>query len=221
LSNSFSPAEPRLGIQYDLGHNQLIAFGTGLHSQQQTLYLYFYRLQDSLNQPLPPHNVEMDFTQSLHFVGSYSKLFANHVYIKSEIYYQHLFNVPVEKMPSSFSLINTGVGFSRFFPDTLVNTGTGTNYGIELTVQRFFYRQYFFMFTGTLFNSTYKGSDGISRNSDFNAQYVANLLGTKEFSIGKQKKNTLGIGGKITVEGGHWYGPVDTIESEIEKGSDL
>jgi len=159
----------------------------------------------------------MGFTRSLHFVGSYSKLFAGHFHIKTEAYYQYLFDVPVEKNSSSFSLINTGVGFSRFFPDTLENTGTGYNYGIELTLERFFYRQYFLMFTGTLFNSQYKGSDGVWRNSDFNAQYIANLLGTKEFSVGKKKKNTLGLGGKFTMEGGHWYGPVDTVESEMQK----
>ncbi|MFI5135577.1 MAG: carboxypeptidase regulatory-like domain-containing protein, partial [Chitinophagales bacterium] len=207
LSNSSSYFEPRFGIQYDLGHDQLIAFGTGLHSQQQNLYLYFYRLQDSTNHPLPPHNLDMDFTRSFHLVGSYSKLIAKHYYILAEAYYQYLFNVPVYNYPSSFSLINTGVGFSRFFPDTLVNKGVGYNYGIEFTLQRFFYKQYFFMFTGTLFNSKYKGSDGVWRNSDFNAQYIVNLLGTKEFSIGKEKKNTLGIGFKLTTEGGHWYGP--------------
>ena len=85
LSNSISPFEPRLGIQYDLGHDQLIAFGTGLHSQQQNLYLYFYRLQDSLNHPLTPHNLNMDFTRSFHLVGSYSKLFAKHFYLKTEV----------------------------------------------------------------------------------------------------------------------------------------
>ncbi|MBA2423252.1 MAG: TonB-dependent receptor, partial [Chitinophagales bacterium] len=215
LNNSLSPFEPRIGIQYDLGNNQLIALGTGLHSQQQNMYLYFYRLQDSLNHQLPPHNLNMDFTKSLHLVTSYSKLFAQHFYLKAELYYQHLFNVPVTKVPSSFSLINTGVGFSRFFPETLVNEGTGTNYGAEITLQRFFYKQYFFMITGSLFNSRYKGSDGVWRNSDFNAQYVMNVLGTKEWTI--SKKHTFGLGGKITYEGGHWYGLVDTVLSEIQK----
>ncbi|MEO6167122.1 MAG: TonB-dependent receptor [Chitinophagales bacterium] len=215
LSKSLSLLEPRFGIQYDPGHDQLIAFGTGLHSQQQNLYLYFYRKQDAFNHPLPPHNIDMGFTQSLHFVGSYTKLFSQHYLLKTEVYYQYLFDVPVTVTSSSFSLINTGVGFSRFFPDVLANEGTGINYGAEITLQRFFYKQYFFMFTGSFFNSTYKGSDGVTRNSDFNAGYVMNLLGTKEWTVAK--KNTLGIGAKITYEGGHWYGPVDTLQSEIQK----
>ena len=215
LSNSASYFEPRFGIKYDLGNNQIIAFGTGLHSQQQNLYLYFYRLQDSTNHPLPPHNLDMGFTRSLHFVGSYSRLIAQHYYLLAEAYYQRLFDVPVNDYSSSFSLINTGVGFSRFFPDTLTNEGSGYNYGLELTLQRLFYKQYFFMITGTLFNSKYKGSDDVLRNTDFNTQYILNLLGTKEWTV--LKKNTIGAGGKMTFEGGHWYGPVDTLESEQQK----
>jgi len=45
------------------------------------------------------------------------------------VYYQYLFDVPVTITSSSFSLINTGVGFSRFFPDGLRYEGTGINYG--------------------------------------------------------------------------------------------
>src|SRR4030095_10322626 len=121
LSKSVSAFEPRIGVQFDLGHNQLLAFATGLHSQQQNLYLYFYRLQDSTNHPLPPHNLDMGFTHSLHFVGSYSRLVAQHYYLLTQTYYQRIFDVPINDYSSSFSLINTGVGFSRFFPDTLTN----------------------------------------------------------------------------------------------------
>jgi hypothetical protein len=47
-------------------------------------------------------------------------------------------------------------------------------------------------------------------------------LAQKEFSRGTEKKNTLGIGGKTTYEGGLWYGPVDNQrKSENQKGSDL
>ena len=98
-----------------------------------------------------------------------------------------MYNIPVTISPSSFSLINMGSGFSRIFPDSLENTGTGTNYGVELTVQKFFDKSYFFMFSGTLYESKYVGSDGIERNTSFNGNYVANLLLGKEFKLGKNK----------------------------------
>jgi hypothetical protein len=40
-----------------------------------------------------------------------------------------------------------GGGFQRFFPDSLQNTGTGTNYGIELTVQKYFDKTFFHPFS--------------------------------------------------------------------------
>ncbi len=45
---------------------------------------------------------------------------------------------------------------SEFFldrMDSLVNDGTGVNYGIELTIEKFMNRNYFFLVTASLFNS--------------------------------------------------------------------
>ena len=61
-----------------------------------------------------------------------------------EVTFQYVYNVPVELNPSSFSLINMGSGFARFFPDSLKNTGTGYNYGLEVTVQKYFDKSFFF-----------------------------------------------------------------------------
>jgi len=119
--------------------------------------------------------------------------------------------VPVETQPSSFSLVNTGADFSRFFPDTLKNTGLGNNYGLELTVLKSFSHKWYAMFTGSLFQSRYEGSDGIWRNTDFDGMYAINFVCSKEFVF--KNKNTFEIGGKVTLVGGRWYGPVDTVAS--------
>lgn len=118
---------------------------------------------------------------------------------------------------SSFSLLNQGSGFARFFPDSLQNTGTGRNYGIELTIEKFFSRHYYFMFTSSLFNSTYTGSDNISRNTDFNGRFATNLLAGTEYNIGKSKRTVFFDGIKITWAGGRRYGIVDTTKSNLEQ----
>lgn len=214
LSNSFSPAEPRAGLSWQLNAGQSLNAGVGLHSQIQPPYMYFYSLQDANSQP-QLHNLGMDFTKSLHYVVSYSKMLTSHIRFKSEVYYQQLYNIPIEKKPSSFSLINTGAGFSRFFADTLVNEGKGRNYGVEFTLERGFSGGYFFMLTSSLFESKYRGSDGVLRDTDFNGNYAANALFTKEWTIGKE--NLLGVGGKLTTAGGRRYGPADRQASEREK----
>jgi outer membrane receptor protein involved in Fe transport len=151
----------------------------------------------------------MDFTRSHHFVSSYDQSITKELRIKAEIYYQYIFNVPVELNHSSaFSLLNMGSGFERFFPDELINTGTGENYGIELTVEKTFHKNYFFLLTGSLYDSKYKGSDGILRNTDFNGNYSSRVMAGTEQKIGKGN-TSLNFGGGITYAGGRRYSPVN------------
>ncbi|HRP54177.1 MAG TPA: TonB-dependent receptor, partial [Fluviicola sp.] len=112
---------------------------------------------------------------------------------------------------SSFSMINQGSGFARFFPDTLKNTGTGQNYGIELTMQKFFSKSFYVLATVSVYDSKYRGSDGILRNTSYNGLYTANVLAGKEFKIGT--KHIIGIGAKVTVAGGKRYGYVDLTKT--------
>ncbi len=212
LSNSVSPAEPRLGWKYRFGKNQSVFAGAGLHSQTQPYYTYTYQRYTSDGRTVL-HNKNMDFTKSIHTGIGYEKSFKKGFNVRSEAYYQYLYNVPVTNYPSSFSLINQGSGFARFFPDTLVNEGTGVNYGIELTVQKYFDKSFYFLFSGTLYDSKYTGSDGIQRNTSYNGRYVANLLGGKEWKIGERQ--TIGAGLKITVAGGKRYGYVNLAQSQL------
>ena len=208
LSNSVSFIEPRLGWKMNLNKGQSIFAGGGMHSQTQPMYTYTYHLQGTSNM----HNKNMDFTRSIHSGLGYEKAFKNKLNIRTETYYQYVYNVPVEIHPSSFSLINMGSGFARFFPDSLKNTGIGYNYGIEVTVQKYFDKSFFFMFSGTLYDSKYRGSDGVLRNSSFNGHYIGNILAGKEFQL--TEKNSISLGFKVTYAGGKRYGYVDLNKSK-------
>ena len=118
-------------------------------------------------------------------------------------------------------MANTGSGFSRFFPDNKsVNSGTGYNYGLELTVEKFFSKGYYGLFTSSLYSSTYVGSDGVERNTAFNGRYVFNLLGGKEWKVGKDNRNALSADLKFTNAGGRAYTPID-LESSIATGREV
>lgn len=214
FSNSLSPAEPRLGWKWRMRKSQSISAGAGLHSQTQPLYTYSYQQPDAAgNQVL--HNKNMDFTKSVHSALSYEKYFKGNLQVRTEVYYQHLYNVPVDVRPTAFSLINQGSGFQRFFPDSLQNTGTGRNYGIELTIQKFFNKSFFFLVTGSLYQSKYKGSDGIERNTSYNGNYATNFLAGKEFRL--SEKQSISAGFKLTWAGGRRYGYVDRTASELRR----
>ncbi len=190
--------EPRAGMSYSLNNRMSIDAGIGLHSQVQPYYLYYYLNSD---------NLDMGLSKSLHFVLGYNYRITPSLRIKTEAYFQHLFNIPVDKEPSSFSLVNAGSGFSRLFPGNLVNEGIGRNYGIEFTLEKFFSNQYYFLVTASLFDSKYQGSDGIWRNTTYNGQFALNGLFGYEFIL--TPNLNLSLGAKATFIGGRWYGDVD------------
>ncbi|MEY4974156.1 MAG: hypothetical protein RLZZ55_944 [Bacteroidota bacterium] len=210
LTNSISPFEPRLGWKYKMDNGQAVFAGGGLHSMIQPYYTYAYKVLPG--QAMGPNsNMKMDFSRSAHSGIGYEKSFNKGFNIKTEAYYQYLYNIPVTVAPSSFSMINVGSGFSRLFVDELQNTGDGYNYGLELTVQKYFDKTFFFLFSGTVYNSQYRGSDMVWRNTSYNGNYVVNLLGGKEFKVGE--RSIIGIGGKVTAAGGKRYGLVDVQTS--------
>jgi hypothetical protein len=221
LSNSLSPAEPRVGWKYRMKGDQSIFAGAGLHSQTQPYYTYAYDPDNDGN----AHNLKMDFSRSLHSGIGYEKSFGPGLNFKTEAYYQYLYNLPINSMSNSFSLVNAGGGFSRVFPnDTLVNSGKGINYGLEFTLQKYFSKSFFFMVSASIYDSKYLASDGIWRNTsykgsniskDIDLSYVWNVLAGKEFKIGK--KQVIGVGTKITRAGGRRYGLVDIAQTEDKK----
>lgn len=212
LNNQYA-VEPRIAINYKLKENQTLSVGYGLHNQVQPYGMYFYK--NKLNPAASETNRNLEFTRSNHFILGYDVAAKNDIRIKTEVYYQHLSNVPIERKISSYSVMNYGSGFYNDYRENLVNKGTGYNYGIEFTLEKFFSNNYYFLLTASLFNSKYKGSDGIERNTSFNGNYVVNALGGYELKL----KNNLSIlfDAKFTIAGGLHYTPIDLEASAINK----
>ncbi|MCF8245386.1 MAG: TonB-dependent receptor [Saprospiraceae bacterium] len=207
--------EPRLAVNYHLTPSQTLNLGYGLHSQMQPMPMYFLQV------PLPDGsqirtNENMEFTRSNQFVLGYDLKVGGDWRVKAETYYQALGNVPVESTSGSFSMLNVGADFG--FPEEqfLVNKGTGNNYGAELTIEKFFSRGYYVLVTGSVFDSKYKGSDGVERNTAFNNKYTLNFLAGKEVKIGKDKRNALTFDTKFTTAGGRYLTPIDLAASIAE-----
>lgn len=204
--------EPRANIQYKINSSHIVGAGYGLNSQAQSIYTYFVQTPTANGVELTNNN--LDFTRSHHYVVTYDWFITNNIRLKVEAYYQQLQNVPVEIRPSSYSAINSGASFVPDDEDSLVNNGTGRNYGTEVTLEKFFSNRYYFLVTGSLFDSKYKGSDGIERNTAFNTGYVLNMLGGKEFALGK-KGNVLSLNIKASTIGGRYVTPIDIQTSRL------
>jgi hypothetical protein len=215
LNNSTS-VEPRVGLKYQLNEKNSLSLGYGMHSQMQPLDAYFYRSLNT-NGTYDQTNKDLGFTNSQHFVLGYDLLPARDWRVKIETYYQTLSNIPVTQTSSSYSMLNSGASFNPIEQGFLTNAGTGTNYGVELTIEKFYSKGYYALLTGTLYESKYKGSDGVLRNTAFNGKYVYNALVGKEFKLGKQKRNSFSIDVKLTQAGGRFYTPVDLEKSQMAK----
>ena len=183
----------------------------GLHSNLQPILTYFYQTRNP-NGSYALTNKNLGFTRSHHFVVGYERSLTENVRLKVETYYQSLFNVPVERTPSYYSVLTEGADFAPTDKGNLVNEGTGRNYGVEMTLEKYFSNSYYFLVTGSLFESKYEGSDGIERNTPFNGKYVLNLLAGKEFKIGR-RENILSINWKVTTAGGRFVRPIDLARS--------
>jgi hypothetical protein len=208
--NNTNSIEPRWNIKYQFRKNQSIAFGAGLHSQLQPLEVYFYQTKNASGDG-ELTNKNLDFTKSAHAVLGYDINITRQLRLKVEAYGQYLYNAAVEKTPSSFSMLNAGADFYFPYKTNLVNDGKGYNYGLELTLERFLDKGYYFLITGSLFDSKYKASDGIWRNTAFNSNFTTNFLGGREIKL--TSKTSFGIDTKFTIAGGQRYTPFDLAGS--------
>lgn len=220
LLNASQAPELRLGLKFEINKKQTLSFGAGMHSQVQPLYLYFATAKTSSGNI--ETNKNLDFTKAIHAVLAYDINVFNSVRIKTELYYQYMYNVPVRSRKDYFSAINLGADFNSPNVDSLVSKGKGENYGIEFTIEKFYSKGYYFLITGSLFQSKYVGSDNVYRNTAYNGNYVFNVLGGKEFKI--KEKHILALDVKLTYAGGKRYVPVDLAASiafgdEVRDGS--
>jgi len=96
----------------------------------------------------------------------------------------------------------------------LDNSGTGRNLGVELTLEKFFSNNYYFLVTGSFFDSKYTDGQGRTFNTAFNTNYVVNALVGAEWPIGKKKQHALFGDIKFALAGGNRTTPVDVAASD-------
>lgn len=198
--------EPRAALKYQLNPQHAVALAYGLHSRREKLDYYF--VEKEINGKTAS-NRYLDFTKAHHFGLTYDWNITPILHLKVEPYYQHLFHIPVEEN-SSFSIIN----YEEFYLDRiLVNKGLGRNYGIDVTLEQYMKNGFYYMITGSLFSSKYKGGDGIWRNTRLNKGYTLNLLGGKEWMMGRSKQNVFSLNARLFFQGGGCYTPIDEARS--------
>ncbi|MBX2921191.1 MAG: TonB-dependent receptor [Chitinophagaceae bacterium] len=209
MNHAFS-IDPRLGIQYKLTSRHIVGLGYGRHRQMEDLRIYM--VEKKINNQTYYPNKNLDIARAHHFIFSYDWLISSSLRLKIEPYYQLLQKVP-GIADSSYSMINFRQDWT--FSDSLGNNSRGRNVGIDFTLERFLQKNYYFLITGSLFDSKYKAPDGRWRNTRYNKSYAINLLGGKEFIT--QKGHVWGVNLRFNYIGGERYSPVDKEKTLAEK----
>jgi len=202
--------EPRMGATYQINNRHRLGVGYGLHAQVPPTRVYFRQVESPDGVAHNP-NQDLGMTKAHHFVLSHDLQLTEFLHLKTEVYYQQIYDVPIGVKPNSYSLLNFGANFELGFPDSLVNGGTGQNYGVEFTLEHFMKEGFYFLSTFSLYESLYRGSNNEQFGTAFNGNYTINVLGGKEFSLGKKedKARSLILDGRVTLNGGQRYTPVD------------
>ncbi|HSI76851.1 MAG TPA: TonB-dependent receptor [Lunatimonas sp.] len=204
--------EPRSSMRLDLPRSQALTAGIGQHSKMTSLPNYFARIASSQGGTSMP-NTGLDLLKARHLVVGYENKLGDQLFLKIEAYHQYLYNIPIEpNSQSSYSLLNQ----DDLWTDRLLeNEGRGENYGMEFTLERFFDDGYYFLITGSVFESTYVAGDKIWRNSRFNGNYMGNLLFGKEFKLtnSTEKVRVLSLNGRTALLGGRRLLPIDVAAS--------
>ena len=216
--NKAVSVEPRLAFRYQVRPDQAFTLGAGMHSKTEALMTYLAQDVDAQGNVFQP-NEKLGFTRAAHVVLGYERMLAEDLQLKVEAYYQHLYDLPVENIPtSSYCNCNTVEWFTN---RALVNKGIGFNRGVELSMEKFFTRGYHFMATASFSETKYKALDGEWHNSRFNLGTVANVLAGKEWKLGaaKGKDRTITSGFRYSVQGGQYRTPID-LQASIAMGEE-
>ena len=187
--------EPRVSVQYKTSASSTLSLAYAINSRKESTDTYFVK---------EASNENLGLTRSHHISMSFAQRLGENAMLKIEPYWQWLFDVPVEQ-GTTYSILN----HSNFFQDrALVNEGAGRNYGIDLTLERYLKDGFYGMLTATLFKSEYRDAQGQWHHSRQDRGWITNILGGKEWMVGKNKKNVFGVNGRLTLMGGDRYTPI-------------
>lgn len=198
--NNATAIEPRALIDFHLNKTSSLQLSYSLTSQTQLPQVYTAEANQNLG-----------LTKTHHLDAGYSKQFANDLSIRSNVFYQQLFDVPIEMTESDFSTLNLLDGFA---PGYLVNEGKGENYGVDVTVEKQFFRKNYFLVGASYYESKYVGGDGAWRDTRFNGNYTASVIHGKEWSK-PEKRRAISLNTRVLYLGGLRYAPVDEFTSAM------
>ncbi len=214
--------EPRFSLEWKLHKKHTINFGTGLHSKIEFLPFYMAKFSNhhlTTFYKKENFNKDVELTKSFQISASYIyKPFKNFTF-KIEPYLQYHFDVPIYKLPVIrrygdifnpqyyydtiyHSTLNSSLEYYNYKLD---NDGTGLNYGLELTAQKHFAKNYYFILASSFYRTFFKTHKKQTwQPTVYDGLFTFSASTGKDFKIGKQKKNTISLNARFLWSGGYF-----------------
>ncbi len=208
LNNSYS-IEPRVSYTQKIGKMHQVSLAYGLHGKALPFGNYHYTEVDVFGNDYKP-NWDLKMIKSHHVIASYDINFLKNYHIKVEPFFQYMFDVPVGVGENStFSLLNGREGFTN---QKLVSDGTGMNYGVDVSFEKYYTKNWFMMFNAGVFQSTYTPKDGKTYNTFYDNRFGLSAMAGYEHPF-KKNSSSLELGTRIQYSGGFRGTPIDKIAS--------
>ena len=209
--NNTNSIEPRLGIKYQLTTKSSISLAYGLHSSMVPIGSYFTQFPSFIGIVSQP-NLDLELIKSHHIVLAFDQNFANNMRFHAEAYFQSLFDVPIGiDNDSTYSTLNDIEGYAT---QILVSQGTATNYGLDVSVEKYFSQGAFFLISASIFESTYKPINGKTYSTRYNSNFAGTFMGGKEWIF--KNNSVLQFGLKLLFNAGERMTPL--IEGDETDG---
>jgi hypothetical protein len=213
--NKTRSIEPRISARYQLDETKTVTLGYGLHGQVQPIGIYKAQVLQADGTIRRP-NENLGMNKSHHLVVGYEHALSRYVFLKTEVYYQYLFNIAIAA--DTTSLLSSLNNAENYITEALVNNGKGRNYGVELTLEHYMHNNMYFLLSGSLYNSEFLVHDKVWRSTRFNAGYAATFTAGKEWPVGKVAKNkVLGVNIRTIYRGGLRSTPINIEESVAQE----
>ena len=209
MNDSYA-VEPRFGMRYTPAQKHTFALAGGFYSQMIPRSFYFIRTLNPKDSTIEHSNNKLGFMKSAHADFSYDWGFAPDWHFKAEVYYQHLYNIPVKNDPNeTYTILQAGGAGDNVImrEGNLVNKGTGKNYGVEFTIEKFMSKNYYLLFNSTFYRSIYtNGFNKKEWSTVFDGKYLFNIASGYELPLKKGWALFADVKGSLA--GGTRYTPV-------------
>jgi len=205
--------EPRIEISHGFGKRNKITFAYANTSQIVPFTSSYSTTTDQFSGEIIGYpNLGLPLMKSHYFNSGLSIGLSKFMVLKIEPYYQFLYKIPASALPQrSYWLLNAG---DEFEVDPLESTGEGRNFGVDISLEKYFADQLFFILNTSIFNSDYRKGLG---TPVYPTRYASDLIAS--FTTGKewyfQNGNSFEIGLKFLYSDGIRYTPIDVVKSEI------